>query len=153
MLDNVAIDITPTTVPAFVRQVRDHDSSGARSPTGMQSAMTTHMGNVYVFSKSDDPPSGRDNWAIHKSGYSAFPATEANADLQRAAADRVRLLATKYEDQASVQDVARLEILTARLNRLAPRTTAADIVKVEETVDLIERIDTTLDGLAMEYDV
>lgn len=152
MLDNVALDVTPTTEPAFVQQARDRDS---RSPAQMQPAMSmsTRMGNVYVFSKSGDPPSGRSNWSLHKVAQSALPMVEAGADLERAAADRVRLLATKYEDQASVEDVARLEILTARLNRLAPRTTAADILKIEDTVDLIEQIDAGLDDLAAEYDV
>lgn len=72
--------------------------------------------------------------------------------VERAASDRVRLLATKFEDQASTQDVARLEILTARLNRLAPRTTQKDIANIEQTVNLIEQIDAGLSRLADEYD-
>jgi hypothetical protein len=43
---------------------------------------------------------------------------------------RLALLARKYEGAASVEDTARLQILTERLRNLAPRVTAKDVEQV-----------------------
>jgi hypothetical protein len=47
---------------------------------------------------------------------------------------RLALLARKYEGAASVEDTARLQILTERLRKLAPRVTDKDVEQVAEMV-------------------
>jgi len=47
---------------------------------------------------------------------------------------RLELLARKYEGAASIEDMARLRILTERLRKLAPRVTDKD---VEQLADMV----------------
>lgn len=47
---------------------------------------------------------------------------------------RLALLARKYEGAASVEDTARLQILTERLRKLSPRVTDKDVEQVAEMV-------------------
>lgn len=152
MVDAVHLNVTPIAAPVFVRRGQSLDLASATHPQQARSAVTTSVGNVYVLYKSGDPPSGRSNWDMIRSGGSVYPPVRPAVQIDRVAADRVRMLATRFEGNASAQDLARLEILTARLSRLVPRTTAADIAKVEQTVDLLEEIDASLTALAAEYD-
>lgn len=152
MIDTPQLNVTPTTSAPFVRRVLGRDLSGTPYPEVPQATTSTFVGNVYTFYKSGDPPSGRSSWTVGSAASVLPPSDGPSARLEVVAADRVRMLATKYEDHASAEDLARLEILTARLSHLAPRTTAADIAKVEQTVDLIEEIDASLSALAAEYD-
>ncbi len=152
MVDATHLNVTPIAAPVFVRREQGHDLSSETHPEQPRSAVTTSIGNVYVLYKSGDPPSGRSNWDMIRSGGNVYPPARPALQVERVAADRVRMLATRFEGNASAQDLARLEILTARLGRLVPRTTAADIAKIEQTVDLIEEIDASLNTLAAEYD-
>lgn len=52
---------------------------------------------------------------------------------------RVTLLARKYENGGSVEDEARLKILTERLRRLSPRVTTRDLDAVTVVVSDLER--------------
>ena len=83
----------------------------------------------------------------------AEPAAPAPVLVETVASHRVRLLAKQYENKASPEDAARLAILTARLSRLAPRTTEADIAKLEETAAAADEIQARIDALSAEFDV
>jgi hypothetical protein len=82
----------------------------------------------------------------------AAPLPEPSA-VETAATDRVRLLARQYENSATPEDVARIEILTVRLQRLAPRTTEADIAQLEETARAIDDFQSRIHALSAEYGV
>lgn len=64
---------------------------------------------------------------------------------------RVSLLARKYEGLSTVEDDARLAILTARLRRLAPRVTAADIDKLTTMVGELEQVSANLDEIRSKF--
>jgi hypothetical protein len=53
---------------------------------------------------------------------------------------RLALLARKYEGVASVEDTARLQILTERLRKLSPRVTDKDVEQITEMVAEAEGI-------------
>ncbi|MFM0653275.1 hypothetical protein [Paraburkholderia sediminicola] len=54
---------------------------------------------------------------------------------------RLRLLVAKFEHQTSLEDDARLQLLTARLRRLAPRVT-------QESLDSLNEVTERLEGVA-----
>ncbi len=64
---------------------------------------------------------------------------------------RLALLARKYEGTASVEDTARLQILTERLRKLAPRVTAADVEQVAEMVADAEGIASRLAAVKEKF--
>jgi hypothetical protein len=64
---------------------------------------------------------------------------------------RLALLARKYEGMASVQDIARLRILTERLRKLAPRVTAHDVEQVAGMVAEAEGIAAGLDAVKKKF--
>jgi hypothetical protein len=64
---------------------------------------------------------------------------------------RLALLARKYEGTASVEDTARLQILTERLRKLAPRVTDKDIEQVAEMVADAEDIATRLAAVKEKF--
>lgn len=87
----------------------------------------------------------------------AAATTDADAPVptlvETVASQRVRLLAKLYEKKASPEDSARIEILTVRLSRLAPRTTEADIAKLEETAAAADEIHARIGALSAEFGV
>jgi hypothetical protein len=89
---------------------------------------------------------------VSLSGAGAQPEQEPQP-IDLIASDRVKLLAKKYEAGATSEDLARLEILTNRLQKLMPRTTAEDIADVEESADRIAMLVQQVDSLSSEYDL
>jgi hypothetical protein len=76
--------------------------------------------------------------------------------LQHDSADRVRearvvLLARKYEGLSTVEDDARLAILTARLQKLSPRVTSADFDNLATMVTEIEQVSSNLDEIRSKF--
>lgn len=68
------------------------------------------------------------------------PLSDASDPVAEASSKRLQLLARKFAGDASREDIARIEILTGRLEALAPRTTQEDIAKLEEQVATVESI-------------
>jgi hypothetical protein len=158
MSDFQAVDITYANAPAFVQRVRDRGVS-PEDPRTAFAGSRTYIVNDYVLYHSGDPPSGGRAWALHifagtpTDGRQKLPSAAVQNPVEAASAARVRMLAKKYETGATPEDLARLEILTNRLSKLAPRTTGADIAKVEATVDQLAQITEQVDTLAAEYDI
>jgi len=71
--------------------------------------------------------------------------------VARARDMRVSLLARKYEGLSTVEDDARLAILTARLRKLAPRVTAADIDNLTTMVAELEQVSANLDEIRSKF--
>jgi hypothetical protein len=64
---------------------------------------------------------------------------------------RARLIGLKYRGQSSAEDLARLEILTSRLQQLSPRTTAVHFSELERAVSSAEVLRAELDAIGEEY--
>jgi hypothetical protein len=71
--------------------------------------------------------------------------------VSEASSKRLQLLARKFAGDASREDVARIEILTSRLEALAPRTTHEDIAKLEQQVATIESIANDLHAARQKF--
>ncbi len=69
----------------------------------------------------------------------------------RARDARAALLARKYEGLATVEDDARFAILTARLRKLTPRVTSADIEKLDAMVGELEQVSANLDEIRSKF--
>jgi hypothetical protein len=69
----------------------------------------------------------------------------------RARDARVALLARKYEGLSTVEDDARLAILTARLRKLTPRVTSADLDKLTTMVGELEDVSANLDAIRSKF--
>jgi len=160
MLDAQAADVTYVDAPAFVRQAGRHGapSEVVAAASRHPQARTSIAGDSYIYIHSLAPLSGGGQWAfsldighVEVSTVEKASAPGAGSEADATAEKRVRLLAKKYEAAASVEDLARLAILTNRISRLAPRTTAADIARIEQTVDEVADIKLRLDSLASEY--
>lgn len=65
--------------------------------------------------------------------------------LDAASEDRIRLLARKFEGGSNREEIARLEILNARLDRLAPQVTEQDIQFLEHMAERMERLQAEAD--------
>ncbi len=66
---------------------------------------------------------------------------------------RVTLLARRYERPSTVEDDARLAILTVRLRKLSPRVTAADLDKLTTMVDELEHVASNLEEIRSKFRV
>ncbi|MGC4062575.1 MAG: hypothetical protein QM749_17715 [Aquabacterium sp.] len=64
---------------------------------------------------------------------------------------RIGLLLKQQEATYSKEDDARLQILTERLRKLAPRVTSADIDNLDAMVDEIEHASARLDDIEAKY--
>ena len=71
--------------------------------------------------------------------------------VDRARDARVALLARKYEGLSTVEDDARLAILTARLRKLSPRVTSVDIDKLTTMVGELEQVSSNLDEIRSKF--
>lgn len=158
MPESQAPDLTYVTAPAFVQRMGQRPAGPEVAASSRESkAVTSISGGGYVFLHSQMPPSGGGNWAFRSeprvtTGQAPeAPPAPVVLQVDAVAEQRVRLLARKYQASASAEDLARLEILNNRLNRLAPRTTASDIERVEKTADEVTDIKAKLDAFAAEY--
>jgi len=65
-----------------------------------------------------------------------------DAEINKAAEDRIKLLAIKYaSDSVSAEIIARLEILNSRIIERSPRVTAEQIGSLERSIGAIESIE------------
>jgi hypothetical protein len=60
---------------------------------------------------------------------------------------RVRMITNTYGAPASREELARIGILTARLNALSPRVSQADIDVLADGVNRVEEVSSRLDAL------
>lgn len=108
-----------------------------------------------------DVPSMRRNGTLTPTGAELSNLVEttqvvAKAATKEDAADRARdarvaLLARKYEGISTVEDDARLAILTARLRKLSPRVTSADIDKLTTMVGELEQVSSNLEEIRRKF--
>lgn len=85
-----------------------------------------------------------------------MPAPAKEAVVHENAADRARgarvaLLARKCEGLSTVEDDARLAILTARLRKLTPRVTSADLDNLTTMVGELEQVSANLDAIRSKF--
>jgi hypothetical protein len=75
----------------------------------------------------------------------------AEDEIARTRDHRIALLARRFEGTETVEDGARLRVLTERMRKLAPRVTSGDIERVVGIVADAEEIHSTLAGLKSKY--
>lgn len=70
------------------------------------------------------------------------PLTETNLEQQISSArdDRLRLIAMRYENSASIEDSARYHLLTARMRRLVPSVTPTERATMESILSDLEGV-------------
>ena len=151
MIEQEPIDLTRLAPPPRMeRRWSDTRLSSPYSPSGE----LLHSGSTFLtytpspLYASREPISGASS-AVLAPLTVAVPGRSA---IDRTRDDRVRLLAKKYATgDVSREEFARIEILTARLETLAPRTTAEDIDRLAQVVDTIERLKAGLQDFDAEF--
>lgn len=108
-----------------------------------------------------DVPTMRRNGTLTPTGAELSNLVETTPEVVKAAtkkdaADRARdarvaLLARKYEGLSTVEDDARLAILTARLRKLSPRVTSGDIDKLTTMVGELEQVSSNLEEIRSKF--
>ena len=71
--------------------------------------------------------------------------------IDRARDARVALLARKYEGVSTVEDEARIGILTQRLRKLLPRVTPGDVDALSTMVGELEAVSANLDAIRSKF--
>lgn len=79
----------------------------------------------------------------HESPFPARNEKQENAPLEKAASDRITLLARKYIEKETFSDEekARLAIVTARARQLAPAITLHQIESLNEALEQIKQVE------------
>ena len=145
MIDAAPNDMSRITPPKEVRKWRD----GGRTPMGDYKADDASVTEIlqsgsWRFTQITGDVSGEQ---VQPQSAEFTAAWYAERDpLDAASEDRIRLLAKKFESGVNREELARLEILSARLSRLAPQVTAQDVQMLEEMAEKIEGLEREISG-------
>jgi hypothetical protein len=149
-------DITPTTVAAYEdRRGREETSVLTESRSPVASAETLFVSywdlvplvrreGLVTLTIEDQQKSGARE-------HGAAVVLDREDAVARARDARIALLARRYEGESSVEDDARIEILTLRLRRLSPRVTKTDLEGVEQMVEDLEGVAANLDAIRSKF--
>lgn len=149
---------TTTDMTARALQARDEKRGREETFVADRPSRTFEETSFLVY-RSDVPsmrrngtftPTGAEltNLLVESRAVSKMPAENA---ADRARDTRVALLARKYEGLSTVEDDARLAILTARLRKLSPRVTSADIDSLTTMVGELEQVSSNLDEIRSKF--
>jgi hypothetical protein len=134
----LAFDQTPTLSTAYAeKQGREETTIGnldKRAPTFEGTLFIGFRGQVPLLQRQIDRTSTAEELRASEGRPTGQHDQDENDAVLKARDLRLELLARKYEDEASIEDMARLRILTERLRKLAPRVTDKD---VEQLADMV----------------
>ena len=147
MLDAPSFDVTQLAPPPRIeRRISSTETSkvlGDVTSTA-QPASGFFVAESYRVYRANVPVSGSPD-AFNPRTAPGMPEPTELGRLEVARDTRVELLAQKYESgSATREELARIGILTERLNALAPRTTSADVDALAGAVSAIESLDAGL---------
>jgi hypothetical protein len=146
----LAFDLTPTMATAY-EEKRGREETAVGS---FEKKFTSFEETLFIGFQQDVPrlkrqtdhtPTAEDL----RAGSGA--ANQDDGELLKARDVRLALLARKYEGAASVEDTARLQILTERLRKLSPRVTDRDMDQVAEMVADAESISARLAAVKEKF--
>lgn len=148
-------DITPTSVAAY------EDRRGREETFVRDDPAQEPEGTPFVSYRDLVPSSLREGQTTPAAaGHPEIPVAELappapNGEdaVVRARDARVALLARRYEGVSSVEDEARIKILTLRLRRLSPRVTETDLADLDAMVGELEKVSTNLDAIRAKFGV
>lgn len=148
MIDLTPNDVSRITPPHEARRWRD----GGRTPLGdyrADAAPKTEslQSGSWRFVRTTGDISGGQTQSTSQSAFGNGWLAERDP-LDAASEDRIRLLAKKFESGINREELARLEILSARLDRLAPQVTARDVEVLEQMAEKIEGLKVEIDNFA-----
>jgi len=131
----LAFDLTPTISTAYEEKRGREEtavvSSQRERPKFDETLFIGFQGEVPLLKRQTDPTPTAEEL---RTGQGGNPRGQSDDEVLEARDTRLALLARKYEGVASVEDGARLRILTERLRKLAPRVTHHDLEQVVEMV-------------------
>jgi hypothetical protein len=137
----LAFDLTPTMSTAY-EEKRGREETAVVSfqrerPNFDETLFIGFHGEVPLLKRQTDPTPTTEEL---RTGRGGNPRGQSDDEVLKARDARLALLARKYEGVASAEDGARLQILTERLRKLAPRVTPHDLEQVVEMVADAESI-------------
>jgi hypothetical protein len=152
VVDLPAIDITPISEARPAPEWIERGGSTALARGNPSSRFdSTVVFHGRVLEKSSGPVSGA---STEEASVLSRHVSHSDRDPVEVAADsRVMLLAKKFEAGATKEELARIEILSNRLNRLAPRTTPEDIDRLAAAVGEAEAIALDLKSITEQFDL
>jgi hypothetical protein len=148
----LTFDVTPTTAIVYEdRRGREETAAPQKLRRGFEETIFVELrGQVPVLKREADTTATADEL---RAGERRPPAVRVDVEdeVMKARDARLALLARKYEGTASIEDGARLQILTERLRKLSPRVTSEDVAQVEDMVSEAERIAARLDAVKKKF--
>jgi hypothetical protein len=131
----LAFDMTPTMATAYEEKRGREETTVVNFekelPRFEETLFIGFRGEVPLLKRqTDSTPTAEEL----RAGQGVSPRGQEDDDVLKARDARLALLARKYEGAASVEDTARLQILTERLRKLSPRVTEKDVEQVAEMV-------------------
>ncbi len=132
----LALDVTPTMVSLYDEKRGREETIAGDSQYRRRPLVETFFiglgGQVPQLKKQTDSTATAAE--LRAGGHGASQRAQDQDETLKARDVRLALLARKYEGTASVEDTARLQILTERLRKLAPRVTHQDVEQITEMV-------------------
>jgi hypothetical protein len=137
----LAFDLTPTMATAYDEK-RDREETAIGN---FEKKFTSFEETLFIGFQEEVPRLERQTDSTPtaeelRAGSAAGKRGQDDDEILKARDVRLALLARKYEGAASVEDTARLQILTERLRKLSPRVTDRDVEQVAEMVADAEAI-------------
>lgn len=149
-------ELVRTTGTSFLPSLPERRRPQTDAPVGFDSgsAQTHLMSATHQFWRFT-PSSLLSNEGLFGQGLSAVQAQVAPIDdqVERARRDRLALLVKQFEGDANREDRARVEILTERLRRLAPKVSPEAHAVVERGVAALEASNQRIAALKLQYGI
>jgi hypothetical protein len=147
----LVFDVTPTTAVVY------DDDRGREETPDLRKTRRAFEETVFVELRGQVPSLKREADTTATAGElrAGEPPVTTRVDLDdevmKARDARLALLARKYEGTASIEDGARLQILTERLRKLSPRVTSRDVEQVADMVSEAERVAARLEAVKKKF--
>ena len=144
------LDITPVSTPPHFQEYRDKGRTqlSDRELSPAATHIVDREPRLGQFRLEAATPTELE--ILHDTRNSSIGDTDlSNIDETRDS--RITLLIQKYEGAATIEDSARLDILTQRLRQLSPRSGPYDIEILSAMVDEVEQVSDDINKLREKY--
>lgn len=150
MFDSFDLNVTQISEPKLRHEWRDKGSRTGMSSTGpAQAPVATFLPEGWVIQRSAGVSGAPPEVSLALQHRVSAPAERSAVEIASDA--RIRLLQKQFEKGVDREELARINILSDRLNRLVPRTTSADIDALGDVVQQVESLARDLDAMAARF--
>lgn len=150
------LDVTPVTQPTYLQSYSDKGATPITerrtgfvpSPDRRKQELPRQTDTVvlkpFAIARHDTSTQTGSKKTVPTLSKGASQQKAGSSQLAVARETRLALLAKKYEGQPTVEDSARLALVTERIRRLQPRVTKRDVDVLTKVVDRVEQVTDSL---------